>query len=52
MSEINLIYHETYKGKRFCVHESVDVDGNYCFYYFYNYGFNNYDIVSKVENKG
>lgn len=52
MDEINTNYYNAYSGKRFCAHESLGVDKEYYIYYFYNYGFNDYEIVAKVKNRG
>ena len=45
--EINNLYHSKYKGKRFAMHRTLDLQSNYCIYYFENHGFNDYNIVEK-----
>lgn len=48
VSEINTNYN-LYKNQRFAVHHSVGIDGNYYLYYFENHGFNDYNIVEKIQ---
>ena len=48
ISEINTNYSK-YKGLWFCVHNSSDVNGTACRYYFENRGYNDYNIYSKME---
>lgn len=48
VSEINNVY-SLYKNKRYCIHYSVSPDGEYFLYVFLNYGFNNYEIISKKK---
>jgi len=45
--EINNIYHSKYAGKRLGMHRSIDLNGNYCIYYFENHGFDDYNIFGK-----
>ena len=49
MSQINTNYFDLYEGKRFCAHYSLGTDDRYYIYYFENYGYNNYNIVEKIE---
>ncbi len=48
ISEINSNY-EMYRNKRYPVHYSLGTDDRYYIYYFENHGFNDYNIVLKVE---
>jgi hypothetical protein len=48
ISGINSAYHTKYAGKKFAMHRSVDLEGNYCIYYFENHGFSDYNIVEKI----
>ncbi len=48
ISEINTNY-ELYRNKPYPVHYSVGIDGRYYVYYFENHGFNDYNIVEKLE---
>lgn len=45
--EINSVYYAKYEGKSFAMHRSIDLQNNYCIYYFENHGFNDYNIVEK-----
>lgn len=49
-SEINSNYGK-YQGKLLCVHASYDLNGNAFFYYFENYGFDNYRFIGKIPHK-
>ncbi|MBO4420308.1 MAG: hypothetical protein J5783_00600 [Lachnospiraceae bacterium] len=48
ISEINTNYGK-YEGLWFCVHNSYDVHGSACRYYFENRGYNDYNIYAKIE---
>ena len=50
ISEINTNY-GLYVNQPYSVHCSVGLDGRYYLYYFENHGFNNYNIVEKIEIK-
>lgn len=44
--EINTNYSK-YKGKKLAIHRSLDLQGNYCVYFFENHGYGNYNIFGK-----
>ena len=48
ISEINTNY-DLYRGKPYCIHHSLDIDGVYYIYYFENRRFNDYNIVQKFK---
>lgn len=47
-NEINTNY-RLYKDSAYCIHSSVGDDGHYYLYFFENHGFNDYNIVEKLE---
>lgn len=47
--EINTLYSK-YDGLRVIAHRSLGLDGRYYVYYIANYGFDNYNIIARVEN--
>ena len=48
VSEINSLYYSMYETDAFGLHYSVDVNNDYCLYYFENHGFNDYNIYDKI----
>ena len=47
-SEINTNYSK-YEGKKFAIHLSYGIDDRAYWYYFENYGYDNYNIYMRVE---
>lgn len=50
VGEINTFY-ELYKGKRLAVHKSYGIDDVPYWYFFENYGFDDYNIYNRVERE-
>ena len=48
LSEINTNYTK-YEGKPLCIHMSYGIDNRAYWYYFENYGFDNYLIYGRVD---
>ncbi len=44
------IYYAKYEGKRIATHVSFGIDGNAYVYWFENAGFDNYNIILRVED--
>lgn len=45
--EINDIYYPKFKGKSIAMHRSIDLNGDYCIYYFRIIDFDEYIFIDK-----
>lgn len=48
--EINTLYYNKHVNKKFAIHHSLDLQGNYSMYFFENHGFSDYNIFEKMSS--